>query len=167
MTRFTENQSFRQPWLVVVLALVFVGPMVAFWLFLSAGLSWGDNPSWDLALLTYVAVDFAFVVWMLNVRMETRVEDREVIVKFHWLWPEKTFAMDNIVEAKARNYRPIREYGGWGVRWGGGGRAFNVSGNRGVELALTDGRRVMIGSQSPDELERALAEGMAAAGHSV
>lgn len=56
----------------------------------------------------------------------------------------------------ARTYRPLREFGGWGIRWGGRGRmAYNVSGNRGVEVELTDGRTVMVGSQSPDALAEA------------
>jgi hypothetical protein len=34
--------------------------------------------------------------------------------------------------------------------------AYNVSGNRGVEVELTDGRTVMVGSRRPDELAGAL-----------
>jgi hypothetical protein len=34
--------------------------------------------------------------------------------------------------------------------------AYNVSGNRGVEVELTDGRTVMVGSQRADELAGAL-----------
>lgn len=54
---------------------------------------------------------------------------------------------------QARTYRPLREYGGWGIRWGGKGRmAYNVSGSEGVEVELLDGRTVMVGSRRPDEL---------------
>ena len=43
--------------------------------------------------------------------------------------------------------RRYREYGGWGIRGGlRGTKAYNVSGNRGVELMLADGRTVLIGS---------------------
>ncbi|MBW8868301.1 MAG: hypothetical protein JF610_13410, partial [Acidobacteria bacterium] len=45
----------------------------------------------------------------------------------------------------------------WGLRFGRRGRAYSISGNRGVELTLADGRRVMIGSQRADELAAALA----------
>jgi hypothetical protein len=40
---------------------------------------------------------------------------------------------------------------GWGAR-----KAYNVSGNRGVELTLQDGSTIMIGSQRADELEWAI-----------
>ena len=58
---------------------------------------------------------------------------------------------------EARTYRPILEYGGWGVRRGwGGGRAYNVRGNRGVQLVLDDGTRILVGSQRPEELAAAI-----------
>ncbi len=44
-----------------------------------------------------------------------------------------------------------------GIRWAGKGRmAYNVSGNKGVEIALADGHSVMVGSQRPDELAEAI-----------
>jgi hypothetical protein len=58
---------------------------------------------------------------------------------------------------EARTYRPLREYGGWGVRrsWKGGW-AYNVRGNRGVQLQLEDGTSILIGSQRADELAAAI-----------
>jgi hypothetical protein len=41
--------------------------------------------------------------------------------------------------------------------------AYNVSGDRGVELTLRDGRRVMLGSQRPEELAQAIETQRAAA----
>jgi hypothetical protein len=43
------------------------------------------------------------------------------------------------------------------VRFGPRGRAYNVSGNRGVEITLANGKRVLIGSQRSDELAAAIA----------
>ncbi len=66
---------------------------------------------------------------------------------------------DQIKTAAARTYRPIVEYGGWGIRgaWKkGGGRAYNVYGNRGLQLELVDGKRVLFGSQHADELAAAV-----------
>jgi hypothetical protein len=69
----------------------------------------------------------------------------------------RTIALRNIERVTARTYRPIREYGGWGIRgWPGQRVAYNVSGNQGVELLLQDGRSVMIGSQQPETLALAI-----------
>ena len=54
-------------------------------------------------------------------------------------------------------YSPIRDCGGWGVRHYKSGKAYNVSGNRGVVLEFLDGRPILIGSQRPEELAKAIA----------
>ena len=69
----------------------------------------------------------------------------------------RTIPVDAIRSCTARRYRPILEYGGWGYRWGrGGSRAYNVRGNRGVQIVLQDGKTILIGSQRPEELASAI-----------
>jgi hypothetical protein len=65
-----------------------------------------------------------------------------------------------IVSWDARTYRPILEYGGWGIRYSpfGKGWAYNISGNQGVQLELMNGKRILIGSQRAEELARTIAE---------
>jgi hypothetical protein len=72
----------------------------------------------------------------------------------------RTVLFGNIVSCEVRTYRPMREYGGWGVKYGRAGKAYNVSGNRGVQLKLTSGKGLLIGSQRPEELAQAIQEGM-------
>jgi hypothetical protein len=55
-----------------------------------------------------------------------------------------------------RTYRPIRDYGGWGIRYGRNGKAYNVSGNRGVMLEFSHGQKLLIGSQKPGDLANAI-----------
>lgn len=56
----------------------------------------------------------------------------------------------------AKTYRPILEYGGWGIRYGAGGKSYNVYGREGVLLKLKTGRSLLIGSQRPQELAAAV-----------
>ena len=60
---------------------------------------------------------------------------------------------------EAKTYDPM-EYGGWGVRgWPDRyGWAYNVSGNRGVQIEFKNGHRLMLGSQRADELAKAIGE---------
>jgi hypothetical protein len=51
------------------------------------------------------------------------------------------------------------DYGGWGIRYGLKGKAYSISGNRGVFFAFTEGKKVrklMIGSQIPEKLAEAV-----------
>jgi hypothetical protein len=57
-----------------------------------------------------------------------------------------------IASAEAVRYNPLLEYGGWGIRFGRTGVAYNMRGNEGVQLVLKNGRRVLLGSQRAAEL---------------
>jgi hypothetical protein len=154
MTHFREEQQFRQPWLwILLLAPVVAGAAFAVHRVLSPGEGTADDRAVGLALPLMALLP----AWFYAVKLVTEVTDEELIVRFRLLWPERRFPLRGIRSAKAIDYRPVRDYGGWGVRWGFRGRAYNVSGNRGVELELDDGSRVLIGSQRPEELANAIA----------
>ena len=133
--RFAETQSFS-PVIYGVLGLsaVAVG---------SAGLLW---PTLPLGLTLNLLC------------LRTTVTDQELIVSFGALFPlyRRRVARTDIVSAEAATYAPIAEYGGWGIKGRPGNSALNARGNRGVRLTLRDGRRLLIGSQRPDELASAL-----------
>ena len=114
----------------------------------------GPFPAGSLVLLIVVAV--AVPLWLWRIRLITTVAEGRVIVRFAGLWKTRTISIGQIQRAEARTYRPIREYGGWGIRWGGNGWAYNVRGNQGVQLKLKSGKSLLIGSRRPDELEKAI-----------
>ena len=70
----------------------------------------------------------------------------------------KFYDWKNISKSYIRQYQPIIEYGGWGIRIGlfGKGRAFNVRGNKGLQLEFKDNNKLLIGSNNSEELERVL-----------
>ena len=75
------------------------------------------------------------------------------------LWPERTIAWSDIRGVEALTYRPIKDFGGWGVRWATArGIVYNARGKRGVRMVLASGERVLVGSQRADELARAIGE---------
>ena len=76
------------------------------------------------------------------------------------MWPfhskSRILGWDEIETIELRKYRPIGEYGGWGVRIGSNGKAYNVKGNMGIQLTLTDGKRILIGTQKPEDVQEVL-----------
>ena len=65
--------------------------------------------------------------------------------------------IESIRSVEVVTYRPIADYGFWGIRSGRDGeRALIARGNRGVRLELTDGSKLLIGSQKPELLAAAL-----------
>lgn len=67
-------------------------------------------------------------------------------------------AFEDVVSVTATNYDPAADGGwGWGIRIAPGGNvAYRLADDRGVELRLTDGRRVFVGSDDPEALRDAV-----------
>jgi hypothetical protein len=117
------------------------------------------EPGWAVAfpLLT--------IVWLLLVKLETEVREDGVRLRFHLLWFPKTIPWDRIESAEAVVYRPLVQYGGWGIRRGWGGEwAWNVSGSEGVRLRLRDGKSFLIGSARAERLAGAIRDRLRAGG---
>ena len=68
----------------------------------------------------------------------------------------KTILRSDIEKMEVITYRPIIDYGGWGVRFGRKGMAYNVSGNIGLLISRKNGKTILIGTQKPDEMKEKL-----------
>jgi hypothetical protein len=72
----------------------------------------------------------------------------------------KKIAFDDIEKVYVRKYKPIMEYGGWGIRLGlfGKGWAINIAGNKGIQIEFKDSkkRKFLIGTQKEGDVEAVL-----------
>ena len=62
---------------------------------------------------------------------------------------------DEIDSIESVIYRPIGDFGGWGIRRGFKAKAYTVKGNKGIMINLKTGRKILFGSQKSKELENA------------
>lgn len=72
----------------------------------------------------------------------------------------KKVAYEDIESLESVRYRPLREFGGWGIRGFGKKQAWTARGDQAVVLHLVSDRQLYIGSDRPQRLEeriRALA----------
>lgn len=70
----------------------------------------------------------------------------------------------DVSEIESVTYKPLRDFGGWGLRGSKRKRVWSARGNRAVRLHLTDGRQVWVGSDEPDRLEGRIRNAMSLAG---
>jgi len=106
------------------------------------------------AFVVTVGVGF----WFTRLKLVTEVRDDGLFISFEWLWPERTIYWDQIRTVETRTYRPIRDFGGWGVRWATRGIVYHARGHQGVRMVLTSGERVLIGSRQPADLAHAIGQ---------
>lgn len=148
--RFREVQRFDRLWMWLILLSV---ASVSWYLLFEALL--GGVRGLQLAILVAVAVllGTALPFFLGALRLESEVRSEGILVRFYPLHMRpRLFAWDEIDHIELVEYRPILDYGGWGIRLGSKGWAYNVSGKEGIRISFKDGRRdLLIGSRHPLE----------------
>lgn len=164
---FSETQKFDQAWIRILLGLVTFSVCITFGIGIYRqiflGLPFGDKPAPDV-LLVILAVFFILLaagLWWLfvSLRLIVEVSGEGISYRFPpFIRKGKLVRKTDIAEYAIRRYKPVMEYGGWGIRWGGGktGDAFNVKGNTGLQLRLQNGKKILFGTQRPDALRAAM-----------
>lgn len=147
---FHETQRFRQWWIWALLSVPFASLLIGY----LAEDEIQIPPLFIVAVIPVVIVLFLFIL-----KLETKITSDGIHFRFFPFHLNfKYYAWEKISEKKVRSYKPIAEYGGWGIRGFHRNRAFNVSGNQGLQLVFVDGRRLLIGTQKPDEITAILTQ---------
>lgn len=156
---FTERQRFKQWWLWLILfginGLFIFGVCKQ----VIGGQQFGNKPMSNTGLLIVTGLTFLLVLLFLNFRLETRIKTDGIYVRFFpFHLSFKHYAWNKLNKSYVRSYSAITEYGGWGLRTGlpGKSAAFNVSGNKGLQLEFDNNKKLLIGTNKPVELEEAL-----------
>ncbi len=170
--RFHEEQQFRQTWLWLLFAVTSI-PLAALLGYtvyqqLVLGHPVGNHPLSNMHLIAIfvgiLALHACVIALFWFARLVVIVTDTELLIRFvPFHFTARRIRLRDIADARKRAYSALGEYGGWGIRLGFSGWAYNVSGDEGVQLLLADGRRILIGSQRSDELEAALRQAAKAA----
>ena len=117
---------------------------------------WGQPPMSNGDLLFLAGLLLLVYARLITVKLVTDVTGCELRVGLKGLWKRRRVPLEHIRAAKAIAYDPISEYGGYGIRSGPRGAAYIARGNRAVQLELQDGHKMLVGSQRPEELARAI-----------
>jgi len=122
------------------------------------GLVRGHVWSLEFALGLVIGLALLMMVIVFLLHMTTEVTPTDVRVWFGWAPTyRRIVSIGSVRSIEVVAYRPIADYGFWGIRSGrDGDRALIARGNRGVRLELTDGTKLLIGSQRPEALARAM-----------
>ena len=154
MRVFKETQKFNQ-W---PMRLIYLG-LLAFLLFslyqwFVAKVAVGNVPPGDATgqVVVIVVLLLTLLLFFL-LQLKTEIDERGIhyrFIPFHFR--NKTIPWNDITACYVRTYSPIMEYGGWGYRISlRNGKAYNVSGNKGIQLVLKSGKKILIGTQKESE----------------
>lgn len=149
-TVFQEEQKFNQ--LVVIIPLIALSGLAVVWFIMQIGLgqSIGNNPISDIGMIILCITLWAVTAMILAIRLRTRIDESGIamhffpFVKRKWRWAD-------VKSAEVLDYGFV---GGWGIRlWTAYGTVYNIRGSKGLALQLDNGKKVLIGTQKPEELK--------------
>lgn len=168
---FREDQQFRQPilWIILLCMSAFCVGTIA-WMVSRQVIQ--DIPFGDDAMSNDQMVILGAIIVALNaillllfhaLKLQTEVTAQGLFIRFK-PFHRKTRKIDlsEVSSVASVKYRPAMEYGGWGIRRGRHGTAYNVSGDLGVRIDYENGYHLLIGTRHPAELKTAIDRCMAA-----
>lgn len=162
MRIFEESQKFDQWWFKAIIygsILVGIGPILYQWIIRmrpAVRLDTMDDSNKELIITTVLISALLLGLWLFYQAMilKTKIDRTGVYVQFKpFHMREKYFSWDEISTCEVIQYNPLKDYGGWGVRFGRKGGAYNVKGNMGLHLILKNKKKLLIGTQKAEELE--------------
>jgi hypothetical protein len=153
MESFYEKQKFNQWWIKLSIFIPFV---IVFW-----GVITGKTQAENGSSMLVAAVVLGFIsVLFYFANLETKIDTDGITIRFFPFQRVYYYVRwEEIESANVRTYKPIREYGGWGLRYSfTHGKAYNVAGTVGLQLVLKSGKKFLIGTQKGEELRQFLTE---------
>jgi len=156
---FKESQRFKQWWLWLILLGFNILFLFGVFKQVIEEQWFGDNPMSNEGLITARVLTIIITILFVNYRLDTKIKTDGIYVRFFPFHIKfKHYTWDKLTKSFVRQYSPLMEYGGWGLRLGlfGNGKAFNVSGDKGLQLEFTDNKKLLIGTNRPEELTETL-----------
>lgn len=153
--QFSEVQKFKQ-WLWVILPSTLAGTLTG----IIVTFTVSDSRDKIFIILLSVIVPLSVLLLFVNLKLKTEVDDTRILLSFKpFLLKGLTIPWADVAEAGIRKYNPLLEYGGWGYRISRKrGKAYNVSGDKGLQLVMQNGKRILIGTQRTEALQILLNE---------
>ena len=151
---FEETQKFDQSFFIwaIWLGPLFIASIIVYQVF-SGTFSLSET---DGKILGGLFILMSLLSMLLQrIQLRTLVTKDKIILTFPYM-TTKEVSIESITKAEKKTYSPLKDYGGWGIRWGKEGKAYNVKGNEGIKLLINGREKFMIGSQKADELEQVL-----------
>lgn len=154
-----RERQWVEWWVHLIMGFVFFGGLASIM---------GVNGEPQNPLLIGLLVLIVALVYGLLAPMTVEVDDEVLVVRFgHLGWPRWSFDLQRIEEVEAVEFSPLRDYGGWGIRMGGGMLSLGRGRSDGAELCLNQrgrrgvrfrhgSRRYVLGSDDPQRLLEAL-----------
>jgi uncharacterized membrane protein len=146
---YKETQRFTQWYIWILLLGMLLIPVYGIIQQLVFKEPFGDKPMSDLGLVIFFFGMLTFCVLFLIMQLKTIVTKEKITAHFVPFF-SKTFTREEVAHAEIVTYGFV----GYGIRFSKTyGTVYNIKGNKGIALTLTNKKKFLIGTQKPHELD--------------
>lgn len=146
--RFTEKQKFTQWWIWII--LIGLGAIAVYGVFqqIVLGEQFGNKPMSDNGTIIFAFFVFGFIYFNWFLTLITEINNDGIKMQFV-PFIKKEIKWEEIKSVKVVNYGFV----GYGIRLGSKyGTVYNINGNKGLAIALKNGKKFVIGTQKETPL---------------
>ena len=152
---FTETQKFNKWWMYLLFSLPFLITSISYILVQYGIIEPKGGEKSPPEIIIILIFSLLILIWGVSVRLKTTINEHGINAYFIGIpFCNKNFTWDEIQTIKVVEYSPLMDYGGWGVRMGGNGWCYNVSGKIGIKFTRTSRKAFLIGTQQKEEAEK-------------
>jgi hypothetical protein len=158
MKVYLEEQKFNRPLVIIGLSITFIVVGISNYNDLES--IYRSSLSTKIVSLSGLIIILLVGLLFLKLKLKTRVDEKGIYYKyfpFHLSY--KIITWESISKCYMRKYDGISEFGGWGIKFSfrkNKGKSFTTKGNIGLQIELKNGKKILIGTQKKEELERVL-----------
>ncbi len=154
---FQEEQGFVGTWMWYLLIGMSIFGLVPIVVII---LTQKDTNEAMFSLVIFTVVIGGVIALFSLSKLYVTIDQASIYYRFPpFVNREKQLTKTDVKSAEVRTYSAMWEYGGYGYKYSlRHGRALNVNGDKGLQLELTTGKMLLIGTQKADELSKALAQ---------
>lgn len=150
---FQETQKFSQWWLWGIILVCLGFSIRPIWKAYESGVDLSSDQLWGLGIIVLV------ILFFISLKLSTTLTEEGIYVQFFPVhWKPKFYAWETIERKEVVKYSPLLDFGGWGIRFGRKGKAYNVKGNKGLQIIFKTRNGLIIGTQKAEELQNVLDE---------
>ncbi|MFC2152044.1 hypothetical protein ACFLSE_05900 [Bacteroidota bacterium] len=147
---FKETQKIELSWKWIFFIALYI---LMSWALVDQFTNEVDVPAIASIVFSLCLIVF-FNIIIIIMKLKTEIDVAKISYRykpFH-IKPRQIF-WEEADDFYIRDYKPLKEYGGHGLqRKVKYGRSFTVSGRKGLQIILKDGKKILIGTQKPKEL---------------
>ena len=144
---YTEKQKMDSVFLWLVLAIAAVSNL---WM-----IKYQDIYNEGMLIVSGI-ISITVTALFLFIRFDVRIANEGISYRMRPFQRTQKLPYTDIQKYQIHEFKALRDYGGWGLRKTGKTTAYIMKGNKGVLVELKNGKKLLLGSQSPEKLFEAI-----------